>query len=188
MKLRINIDLLPHSQIETEKSAIIVIPILGLILVVLIVGYFTYSAFHLNSQATQLDENIIENNGLILNLEETLANKTTGITEFNYSDKYLNVDGFINTLYKDTIELKSSLYYLLPENANVESYAYTNSGDLNVAITFPSKGDAAIYLNRLLQAEFVETAFVTTINSDTEEISYTSQYVVKLKTLVGEAL
>lgn len=187
--MRISINLLPHSQIEKEvKSPILLVPIAGLIAVIAAAGFLTYTYFDLNSQVDQLEQNISDQNSVKLDLQQSLSMKTIGLNEYNFLEKYVNVNEFIKTIYMDTVQLKSSVYHLLPEEAIIDSYAFTNSGELDVTVTFHSKGDAAIYLHRLLQAEFVKNAVITTINSDTEEILYTSQFQIELKTIVGEAL
>jgi hypothetical protein len=185
--LRISINLLPNSHIEKEKnSSLLLVPVTGLVAFVAAASFLTYSYFNLKGEAAELEQNISESYDYREVLQTDVASKTTGITEYNFVEKYKNAEMLLNSIYKDTVDLKTNVYRILPEDANVDNYSYSNNGELNVTVTFASKGDAAIYLNRLLEAKFVDTAVVHSINTDSEEISYTSQFEIKLKTLVGD--
>lgn len=189
MILKISINLLPQSHLEKEKSSrFLIIPITGLVVITTAASFLTYAYFDLSTKVDLLNTDIIEKTTLRADLQQTVASKTNGITDYNFSEKYVSVDELMKSTYKDTVQLKSTVYQFLPQDASINSYSYTNNGNLNVTVTFASKGDAAIYLHRLLQADFVESAVVNTITSATEEIIYTSQFDIKLKTLVGEQL
>lgn len=187
--MRISIDLLPQSQIDKEtQSPILLVPFVGLAAVVAAAGFLTFSYFDLKEEVSRLEQTITEKQSLKGTLQQSLSMKTVGTNEYNFLEKYANVHELIKGIYLDTVLLKDKVYQLLPNESQIDSYSYTNSGDLDLTITFASKGDAAIYLNRLLAAGFVESAIVTNITSNTEEIIYTSQFQIKLKTIVGEAL
>ena len=54
-----------------------------------------------------------------------------------------------------------------------------------MTVNFFSKGDSAIYLDRLLNAPFVHEAQLVSITVDEETFTYDSTYELKLDTLVG---
>ncbi|MCT8137497.1 hypothetical protein H1D32_06920 [Anaerobacillus sp. CMMVII] len=183
--MKISINLLPN--IEKEKSSnLLLLPIAGLILIIAASAVLLYSYINLSKEVDRLEQTIASSIETKNELQQAFSIKTTGITEHNIIDQYQNVNDFINSIYNDTVGLKTNVYQLLPDNANVESYVFTIDGDLLVTVTFHSKGDTAIYLHRLLQADFVTSALVTSIKSDIEDASYTSLFEVKLKTMEGE--
>ena len=73
----------------------------------------------------------------------------------------------------------------MPEKAEVTAYTYQNSGELTMTVNFFSKGDSAIYLDRLLSVPFVHEAQLISIAVDEETFRYDSTYELKLDTLVG---
>ena len=54
-----------------------------------------------------------------------------------------------------------------------------------MSVNFFSKGDSAIYLDRLLSVPFVHEAQLISIAMDEETFRYDSTYELKLDTLVG---
>ena len=54
-----------------------------------------------------------------------------------------------------------------------------------MTVNFFSKGDSAIYLDRLLNTPFVHEAQLISIAMDEETFTYDSTYELKLDTLVG---
>ena len=74
---------------------------------------------------------------------------------------------------------------LLPKQSEVTKYNYMNNGEITLTVNFFSKGDSAIYLDRLLNAPFVKEAQLVNITVNEETLTYDSTFELKLKTLVG---
>ncbi|WP_100405002.1 hypothetical protein [Bacillus solitudinis] len=184
--MNFTIDLLPN----VERSKPIwtpIIPVVGLVVCVATTAILVYSYFDLTDSVENLDSSIVSQTELRDSLQLQFIEETTGVTEYNYVMKYKNLDQTLNTIFKESSELKDNFYRLLPGEASVENFNLENTGSLTLIVRFPSKGDAATYLYRLLQAGFVESAELQSIDiSDEDELFYTSLYQLKLKTIVGE--
>lgn len=182
MEVRIN--LLPQFNRRKEKRIVYRIPVLGLILVAIAASFLTYSYFHTKSSIKTLSQYIATQTIARDNLLNEYKINTTGVTEFNFTDKYVQLDQFLNSIYKNTIDLQESLKKMLPDKATVISYSYLNSGELMITIDFASKGDSALFLHQLLRADFVKTALIESI-SVSENGQANTVFHVKLDTFEG---
>ncbi|MFV8828751.1 hypothetical protein [Alkalihalobacterium sp. APHAB7] len=184
--MNISIDLLPQRVKAKERGGVPVIPVAGACAVIVAASFLTFMYVDTKSSVQSLEQEVAAQTEVRNAAEQEFLTKTTGMTEYNYIDYYTNVNTLLDTIYKDTIDLRERVYMLLPDRAEVNSYSFLNNGDLSMQITFQSKGDAAIYLNRLLQAEIVTSAEVQTISISNEDLLYQSQFTLKLDTIVGE--
>lgn len=184
--MEFSINLLPQSTSKEEKRSLYLVPVLGVITVVATTAFLTFSYFNTKSTVETLSESIttqtIERDQLLNEYQQ----KKAGVTEFNFKDKYLLLNKVLSTTYVETIDLQRKIEFLLPVKAEVNAYTYSNNGELLTTISFSSKGDSAIFLNRLLNAEFVEQAEVETIVTEEGELNYRAMFNVKLDTVVGE--
>ncbi|WP_078430216.1 hypothetical protein [Alkalihalobacterium alkalinitrilicum] len=183
--MNINIDLLPQ-RVKTKEGGFPVIPVAGVLTVVATASLLTYTYFDTKSSVQSLEEQILAQTEVQNTLQQDFLTKTTGLTEYNYVEQYTHMNRLLGSIYKDTIDTKERVYMLLPEKAEVNNYSFVNSGELSMQITFQSKGDAAIYLNRLLNADLVSSAEVQTISTNDQDLVYQSQFTLMLHTLVGE--
>ncbi|WP_216828810.1 PilN domain-containing protein [Alkalihalobacterium elongatum] len=183
--MNISIDLLPQRVIKKEKG-LPIIPVVGAFTVIAAASFLTYTYFETKNSVQSLEQQVVAQTAELHQLEQDFITKTTGITEYNYVDYYTSMNTFLGGIYKDTVDLKEQMYMLLPDKAEVTNYSFINNGDLSMQVTFQSKGDAAVYLNRLINSNLVSNAQVESISTSDDDFLYQSQYTLKLNTLVGE--
>ena len=156
MEIRIN--LLPKTYSTKEKSSVFLIPVLGIVTVVVTAAILTYSYFDKKNSVQTLSDQIAlqttTRDGLLKEYQET----TAGVTAFNFAEKYKAMDEVLSSIYVNANVLHDGLKTRLPEKAEVTAYTYLNSGELTMTVNFFSKGDSAIYLDRLLSVPFVHEA------------------------------
>jgi hypothetical protein len=181
-----SINLLPQSTSKEEKRSLYLVPILGIMTVVATAAFLTFSYVNTKSSVKTLTENITTQTTERDQLLNEYQKKKAGVTEFNYRDKYIELNHVLSTTYVETIDLQKKVEFLLPVKAKVNSYTYSNNGELLTTISFYSKGDSAIFLNRLLNADFVEQAELEIIAAEEGELTYQAMFNVKLNTVVGE--
>ena len=183
MEIRIN--LLPQTYSTKEKSNVFLIPVLGIVTVVATAAILTYSYFDKKNSVQTLSNQIAlqttTRDGLLKEFQE----RTVGVTPYNFTDKYKAMDGVLSSIYVNPSKTHNVLKSRLPEKAEVTVYTYQNSGELTMNVNFFSKGDSAIYLDRLLNVPFVHEAELISIAVDEETFRYDSTYELKLDTLVG---
>ncbi|MCL7748099.1 hypothetical protein [Halalkalibacter alkaliphilus] len=185
--MNISIDLLPDRSRAIEGS-FPVIPVAGLAAIFVGAIVLTYTFIDTRNQVQALEEQIALQTQVRNTIELEYSSMTTGVTEYNYVDHYTAIDRFLNDVYKGTVDIKDRIYFLLPHGATVDYYMYTNNGDLQLTVTTFSKGDSAVFLNRLFGEEIVSGAeldSITVIGEDSN-LAYTSQFTISLQTLVGE--
>ncbi|WP_209121982.1 hypothetical protein [Alkalihalobacillus sp. BA299] len=183
--MNISIDLLPQ-RAKAKEGRIPIIPVAGVFTVIATVSFLTYTYFDTKSSVQSLEEQVATQTEVLHTVQQEFLSRTTGLTEYNYVDQYKTMNVFLDNIYKDTMDLKKRVYMLLPEKAVVTNYSYINNGDLSMQITFYSKGDAAVYLNRLLNIDWVASAEVRSISTSGQDFLYQAQFALKLNTLVGE--
>ncbi|WP_133058630.1 hypothetical protein [Halalkalibacter urbisdiaboli] len=184
--MNFTIDLLPKVE-RVKKTKVPVIPVVGFFVTIAATIVLIYSYIEMTKSVEALEASIATQTSARDHLQQQFQQQMTGVTEYNFVTKYQMLEKALNTTYEETIILKNRFYDLLPEEAVIENFSIDNAGDLTMIVTFQSKGQAAIYLHSLLQADFVEAAEVQTIDtSQEEELFYTSLYQLKLKTIAGE--
>jgi hypothetical protein len=183
MEIRIN--LLPKTYSTKEKSSVFLIPVLGIVTVVVTAAILTYSYFDKKNSVQTLSDQIALQTTTRDNLLKEYQDTTVGVTPFNFSDKYKAMDDVLSSIYVNANVLHDGLKTRLPEKAEVTAYTYLNSGELTMTVNFFSKGDSALYLDRLLSVPFVHEAQLISIAMDEETFRYDSTYELKLDTLVG---
>ena len=183
MEIRIN--LLPKTYSTKEKSSVFLIPVLGIVTVVVTAAILTYSYFDKKNSVQTLSDQIALQTTTRDSLLKEYQETTAGVTPFNFTDKYKAMDGVLSSIYVNANVLHDGLKTRLPEKAEVTAYTYLNSGELTMTVNFFSKGDSAIYLDRLLSVPFVHEAQLISIAVDEETFTYDSTYELKLDTLVG---
>jgi hypothetical protein len=181
-----SINLLPQSTSKEEKRSLFLVPVLGVITVVAATAFLMFSYFDTKRSVETLTESIATQTTERDQLLNEYQQKKAGVSEVNYRDKYIKLNQVLSTTYVETIDLQNKLEFLLPVKAKVNAYTYSNSGELLTTIAFYSKGDAAIFLNRLLNADFVEQAEVEIIAAEEGELTYQAMFNVKLNSVVGE--
>jgi hypothetical protein len=184
--VEISINLLPQTASRKDKSVLYLIPGLGLASLIAVAGFSAYSYMDTKKSIETYSESIASQTSVRDQLVVEYQGKNAGVTEFNFTSKYQLLSQSLNTMYVNTIEMHKNIAALLPDKAEVNAYTYSNSGDLLATISFYSKGDSALFLHRLLNAEFVERAEVDMIAADEEELTYKSMFYIKLDTLAGE--
>ncbi|MDC3416973.1 hypothetical protein [Aquibacillus salsiterrae] len=185
--MNVSIDLLPQSRRITVSR----LPLF----IVLAVAVFTMAGlsvvYYLDAKnnVAELGDTIVTQTELRDNLLAEYQTKTSGVTEYNFVDEYKYVNSLLNQTYIGTIELKNSVFQLFPKGVDVQSYNYQNTGALTMTVDFPSKQDAATYLNRLLFADFTTEAQVTAISTNEQGENYLTNVQMNVKTVVegGEA-
>jgi hypothetical protein len=183
MEIRIN--LLPKTYSTKEKSSVFLIPVLGIVTVVFTAAILTYSYFDKKNSVQTLSDQIALQTTTRDNLLKEYQDTTVGVTPFNFAEKYKAMDDVLSSIYVNANVLHDGLKTRLPEKAEVTAYTYLNSGELTMTVNFFSKGDSAIYLDRLLNVPFVHEAQLISIAIDEETFRYDSTYELKLDTLVG---
>lgn len=182
--MNISIDLLPQGRRERLNRLPFLLGVAGLFFVIsalLVILYFTgRSSIH------KLDEQIATKTEARDSMLAEITSRRNGVTEYNFVDKYKTIYTFLNGIYKNPITLKEELYKLLPEGGSVSNYTFENTGALTMTVLFPSKDAAATYLQRLLQADFVTEAKVTSISLNTEKNMYEANFEATVVTLEGE--
>ncbi|MCM3568389.1 hypothetical protein [Neobacillus mesonae] len=183
--MEVSINLLPQSNNRQEKRPVYLIPIIGITAVLAAASFLTYSYFDSKNSIKTLSETINAKTTIRDQLLNDYKTKTNGVSEFNFIDKYQQLDKFLQSIYVNSSDLQDSLKRLLPVQADVVSYSYSNEGDLTVTVNFYSKGDSAVYLHRLLQANFVQKAEMVSITANDKDLTYNAVYQMKLNTLAG---
>ena len=184
MEIRIN--LLPKTYSTKEKSSVFLIPVLGIVTVVVTAAILTYSYFDKkNSVQTLSESNSPSNYYPGQSVKRISRDNSRGNTRLILAEKYKAMDEVLSSIYVNANVLHDGLKTRLPEKAEVTAYTYLNSGELTMTVNFFSKGDSAIYLDRLLSVPFVHEAQLVSIAVDEETFRYDSTYELKLDTLVG---
>ncbi|WP_102274401.1 hypothetical protein [Cytobacillus massiliigabonensis] len=184
--MEFSINLLPQTNSRKEKRSVYFIPVLGIVAFAASTSFFAYNYFETKNAVQSLKESIATQTDTRNDFQKEYQSYTTGVTEYNYTERYRLLDQYLNNIYENPITLQDRINQLLPDQAKVNAYTYLNTGELTVTVTFNSKGDSAIFLHRLLNANFVEHAQVDSIIADEEEIAYETLFQIKLNTLVGE--
>ncbi|ARK31601.1 hypothetical protein [Halalkalibacter krulwichiae] len=184
--MNISIDLLPE-RTRRQEGKLPLIPVFGLASIVAGAMFLTFTYISVNNNVTQLEAQVATKTEELLTLEAGVLATTSGINAFNYVDEFTAMSTLLSSVFKGTISLKDRIYFHLPEGTEVTRYSYENNGDLTVQVTSVSKGDAAVFLNHLLNEREISGAEVTTIELQSESgIIYQSDFTLKLKTLAGE--
>lgn len=185
--MEFSINLLPQTTSSKERRSLYLVPILGVATVVATTSFLAYSYFDTKNSVETLAESITAQTTVKDQLIQEYQKKQAGVTEYNFTEKYRSLNQFLGSIYVNTIEFHEDIVRLLPTNAEIDAYTYSNNGDLLTTISFYSKGDSAVFLHRILNAEFVERAEVEMIAAeDEEELTYQSMFYIKLDTVVGE--
>jgi len=182
--VNINIDLLPQERRNTLNRRPFLLGAAGVFFILsalLIVLYITE-----RSSVHELDKKIATETKANDKMLAEISSRRTGVTDYNFVDKYQKIHGFLNGIYKNPIIIKEDLYKLLPEGGSVSSYTFENTGTLSMTILFPSKDAVATYLQQLLQADFVTEAKVTSISLNTEKNVYEANFEATVVTLEGD--
>ncbi|GLB58377.1 PilN domain-containing protein [Cytobacillus sp. NCCP-133] len=186
MEIRIN--LLPQVNSRKERRSAYLLPFLAVTAIIFFAAFLVYTYFDAKESLRTLTEKVTAQTSERDQKREELTKRTNGINEYNFKDKHKLLNNALNGIYKNTIELQKSIYMLLPENAKVASFSYLNTGEASLTIKFYSKGDSAIFLHDLLNAEFIEDAKLISISANDKELIYESDFELKLKILKGDGL
>lgn len=182
-----SINLLPQTTRRKERRALYLVPVLGVATVIATTVFLVYSYFDTKNSVQALSERITAQTTLRDQLLQEYQAKNIGVTESNFAEKYRSLNQLLGSIYVDTVDFHEDIVHLLPAKAEIDAYTYANNGDLLTTISFYSKGDSAIFLNRVLNADFVEDAEVELITAEAEEeLTYQSMFNIKLDTVVGE--
>ena len=185
--MEFSINLLPQTTRRKERRALYLVPVLGVATVIATTAFLVYSYFDTKNSVETLSESITAQTALRDQLLQEYQTKNIGVTESNFAEKYRFLNQFLGSIYVDTVEFHENIVSLLPTRAEINAYTYANNGDLLTTISFYSKGDSAIFLNRVLNSDFVEDAEVEMITAEAEEgLTYQSMFNIKLDTVVGE--
>jgi hypothetical protein len=182
--VNVSIDLLPQARRDRLNRLPLLIGTTGLILVIatlLISLYITGK-----NSVGELDQQITTKTQTRDSLLAEISTRRNGVTEYNFVDKYELISSFLNGVYKNPISLKKDLYEFLPEGGAVSNYTFDNTGTLSMTIQFSTKDEAATYLEKLLLADFVTEAKVTSISLNVEKNVYEANYEAQVVTLEGE--
>jgi hypothetical protein len=182
--VNISIDLLPQERRNRLNRLPLLLGVTGLFCVIsalLIILFITGK-----SSVHELDEKIATNTQVRDTMLAEITTRRTGVTEYNFVDKYKTIHGFLNGIYKNPITIKEDLYKLLPEGGSVSNYTFENTGVLSMTILFSTKDSAATYLQQLLQADYVTEAKVTSISLNTEKNLYEAYFEASVVTLAGD--
>lgn len=182
--MNFSIDLLPQERRNRLNrlpyllgTAALFLVISALLIILFITG---------KSSIHELDEKIATSTEARDTVLAEITARRSGVTEYNFVDKYNKIHGFLNAIYKNPINIKEDLYKLLPEGGSVSNYTFEHTGALTMTVLFPTKDSAATYLQQLLQADFVTEAKVTSINLNTENNLYEAYFEATVVTLEGE--
>ncbi len=182
--MNFSIDLLPQERRNRLNRLPYLLGAAGLFLVIsalLIILYIT-----VKSSIHELDEKIAKSTEARDTVLAEITARRTGVTEYNFVDKYNKIHGFLIGIYKNPITIKEDLYQLLPEGGSVSNYTFENTGVLSMTILFQTKEAAATYLQQLLEADYVTEAKVTSISLNTETNLYEAYFEATVVTLEGE--
>ena len=183
--MEIHINLLPQTYSTKEKSSVLLIPVLGIVTVVTAASILTYSYFDKKNSIQSLSDQIATQTTTRDSLLKEYQEKTAGVTLYNFTDKYKAMNQVLNSIYVTASETHERVISLLPKQSEVTEYHYMDNGELTLTVNFYSKGDSAIYLDRLLTASYVNEAQLVNITVNEETFRYDATYELKLNTLVG---
>lgn len=184
--VEVSINLLPKHNIRKEKRAIYLIPVIGIAVICIATILLMYHYLNTKNSVKELSEKITVQTSARDQARKEYIEKTTGFTEYNFTEKYKQMNQLLHSIYKDTIYVHETIVKLLPDQAKVIGYTYLNNGELTLTATFYSKGDSALFLHRLYSCELVEKAELESITADDEDVLYESIFHLKLNTLAGE--
>lgn len=182
--MNISIDLLPQERRNRLNRFPFLLGATGLFFVLsalLIILFITGK-----NSVQELDEEIALNTEVRDTMLAEITSRRTGVTIYNFVDKYKTIHGFLSGIYINPITIKEDLYQLIPEGGSVSHYTFENTGALSMTVLFPSKDSAANYLQQLLQATYVTDAKVTSIHLNTERNLYEAYFEVTVVTLEGD--
>ncbi|MEK3992554.1 hypothetical protein [Robertmurraya sp. FSL R5-0851] len=182
--MNFSIDLLPQERRNRLNRLPYLLGAAGLFLVIsaLLIILFIM----VKSSVHELDEKVAKSTEARDTVLAEITARRTGVTEYNFVDKYNKIHGFLNGIYKNPITIKEDLYQFLPEGGSVSNYTFENTGALTMTVMFPTKDAAATYLQQLLEADFVTEAKVTSISLNTETNLYEAFFEATVVTLEGE--
>lgn len=182
--MNFSIDLLPQERRNRLNRLPYLLGAAGLFLVIsaLLIILFIM----VKSSVHELDGKIAKSTEARDTVLAEITARRTGVTEYNFVDKYNKIYGFLNGIYKNPITVKEDLYKLLPEGGSVSNYTFENTGALTMTVMFPTKDAAATYLQQLLEVDFVTEAKVTSISLNTETNLYEAYFEATVVTLEGE--
>jgi len=179
-----SIDLLPQERRNRLNRLPYLLGAAGLFLVIsaLLIILFIM----VKSSVHELDEKIAKSTEARDTVLAEITARRTGVTEYNFVDKYNKIHGFLSGIYKNPITIKENLYKLLPEGGSFSNYTFENTGSLSMTVLFQTKEAAATYLQQLLEADFVTEAKVTSISLNTDTNLYEAYFEATVVTLEGE--
>lgn len=182
--MNISIDLLPQERRNRLNRLPFLLGAAGMFFVISALLIIVFSMG--KSSIHELDEKIATNTLTRDTMLAEITSRRTGVTEYNFVDKYNKIHGFLNGIYRNPITIKEDLYKLLPEGGSVSNYNFENTGVLSMTILFSSKDSAATYLHRLLEADDVTEAKVTSISLNTEKNLYEAYFEATVVTIEGD--
>lgn len=176
----IEINLLPE---KDKKQVSMIIPMLILLLVAALAGFFLTLQYKQVKQELATTQNNIETVNELISLEGNQAEPISDITELQ------SVVDWAENYPISTVLMLQELSALLPERGFIMNFTYNDDGSVQLSVQFDSNREIAFYLKNVNDSIYVSDATLTQVNTTeyenpTNENSvvprYTADFVLML--------
>ena len=165
----VDINLLPKK--APRKAGLPVFIIFFLVLTAIGIGLFYW-------QYAAKQESLASLQSQTLRMEETIAVQSQKIATFESSNSAAELEKIVEWARDYPIETVPVLQHLisfLPERGFFQNFAYNDDGSINLSIQFDSSREAAFYLTKLTESEWINEAKLTGITTSAEIIDLNDQ-------------
>lgn len=165
----VDINLLPKK--APRKAGLPVFIIFFLVLTAIGIGLFYW-------QYTAKQDSLASLQSQTLRMEETIAVQSQKIATFESSNSAAELEKIVEWARDYPIETVPVLQHLisfLPERGFFQNFAYNDDGSIDLSIQFDSSREAAFYLTKLTESEWINEAKLTGITTSAEIIDLKDQ-------------
>ena len=165
----VDINLLPKK--APRKAGLPVIIIFFLVLTAIGIGLFYW-------QYAAKQDSLASLQSQTLRMEETIAVQSQKIATFESSNSAAELEKIVEWARDYPIETVPVLQHLisfLPERGFFQNFAYNDDGSIDLSIQFDSSREAAFYLTKLTESEWINEAKLTGITTSAEIIDLKDQ-------------
>jgi Tfp pilus assembly protein PilN len=155
----VEINLLPEK--EPKKYSIFIFAA-GLLVLFLLIGCYYY--LQISTTKTSI-ESVDRQISAIKKIEEKNIKKVATIETNNSVSQLKAAVNWAKTYPIETVPVMQQLTSLLPERGFIQSFTYSDSGDIAISVQFDSSSDAAYFLDNLNSAKWIEDASLTSLNT-----------------------
>ncbi|MFE8703445.1 fimbrial protein [Cytobacillus sp. FJAT-54145] len=155
----VEINLLPKKEPKNKTLLLLVIIIGVIFLIGLISTYMIHQSYEkkLDSLNSEINETKL-----------IVAQEQQKLVEFEQSNSVSELENTV-TWAKGypvkTVPLIKQLTALLPNRGFIQTFSYTESGEVSLSVQFDTSREAAYYLKNLLDSNFVKEAFLEALTT-----------------------